>query len=240
MIGGGQSALETAALLHEAGAEVRLLVRRTSIVWNGAPKLRRRSLGDRMRHPMSNLGPGLGPWVYSNAPMLFCYLPRRLRIARVQNALGPAGAWWLRDRVVGQLPIMLGHFVSEAEIRGERVLLHLQGPDGTFRQVTTDHVIAATGYRFALGSLPFLSEHLLSQLGSVQQTPILSSNFESSIPGLYFTGLASANQFGPAMRFLHGADYTARRVCHHIVGGAGRFALPLSAGLSRAPMCEEY
>ena len=53
-----------------------------------------------------------------------------LRIARVQKALGPAGAWWLRDRVVGQLPIMLGHFVARAEIRGEKVLLHLQGPDG--------------------------------------------------------------------------------------------------------------
>jgi len=239
VLGGGQSALETAALLHEAGAEVRLLVRRPSIVWNGTPNLRRRSFGDRIRHPMSNLGPGLGPWVYSNAPMLFCYLPRRLRIARVQNALGPAGAWWLRDRVVGRFPIMLSHFVQKAETRGERVLLQLQGPGGVLRQITTNHVIAATGYRFDLGSLPFLSEHVLSQLGSVQQTPVLSPNFESSIPGLYFTGLASANQFGPAMRFLHGADYTARRVCRHIVGGASRFALLLSAGLSRAPMCEE-
>jgi hypothetical protein len=239
VIGGGQSALETAALLHEAGAEVRLLVRRASIDWNGAPKSRRRWLGDRIRRPMSNLGPGLGPWVYSNASMLFCYLPRPLRIARVQSALGPAGAWWLKDRVVGRLPIMLSHSVEKAEIRGESLLLHLQRPDGVPHQITTNHVVAATGYRFVLGSLPFLSEHLLSQIDSVQQTPILSPNFESSISGLYFTGLASANQFGPAMRFLHGADYTARRVCRHIVGRAGRFALPLSAGSNRAPMCEE-
>jgi hypothetical protein len=140
---------------------------------------------------------------------------------------------------MGRLPIILSHIVSKAEIRGESVLLQLQGRDGVLRQITTNHVIAATGYRFVLGSLPFLGEHLLSQLDSVQETPVLSPNFESSIPGLYFTGLASANQFGPAMRFLHGADYTARRVCRHIVGGAGRFALPLSAGLSRAPMCEE-
>jgi hypothetical protein len=135
---------------------------------------------------------------------------------------------------------MLGYFVSKAEVRGEKVLLNLQGPDGDHRQITTSHVIAATGYRFALGSLPFLSERFLSQLGSVQQTPVLSPSFESSIPGLYFTGLASANQFGPAMRFLHGADYTARRVSRHILGGAGRFALPLYAGFSSAPMCEEY
>ncbi len=240
VIGGGQSALETAALLHEAEAEVLLLVRRPPILWNGTPNLSRRSLRKRMRRPMSNLGPGLGPWFYSNAPMLFCYLPRQLRIARVQKALGPAGAWWLRDRVVGRLPIMLGYFVRRAETCGERVLLHLQGSDGQFRQLTTDHVIAATGYRFALRSLPFLSENLVSQLRSLQQTPVLSPNFESSVPGLYFTGLASANQFGPAMRFLHGAEYTARRVSRHIANGRRRLSLRLSAEPSHAPECEGF
>jgi hypothetical protein len=239
VIGGGQSALETAALLREAGAEVRLLVRQPSICWNGAPK-RRRSLRERMRRPMSNLGPGLGPWLYSNAQMLFCYLPSQLRIARAQNALGPAGAWWLRDRVVGRLPIMLGHLIRGAETHGERVLLHLQAADGNLHHLTTDHVIAATGYRFALRSLPFFSERLLSQLRSIQQTPILSPNFESSLPGLYFTGLASVTQFGPAMRFLHGADFTARRVSRHIAGEERRFGLSLSAGRSRATKCEEF
>lgn len=237
VIGGGQSALEIAALLHEVGSEVRLLVRKPSISWNGVPS-RRRSLADRIRRPMSNLGPGLGPWVYSRAPMLFCYLPRKLRLAKVRSALGPAGAWWLRDRVVACMPIMLSRFVQRAEVHGERALLHLQGPHGD-DQIITDHVIAATGYRFSLGALPFLGESLLSKLASVQHTPVLSPNFESSIAGLYFTGLASANQFGPAMRFLHGADYTARCVTRHVVGGASRFVLPLYSGFSSPPMCEE-
>jgi Pyridine nucleotide-disulphide oxidoreductase len=237
VIGGGQSALETAALLHEAGAEVRLLVRRPQVLWNGNPNLSRRTLLERMRRPMSKLGPGLGPWLYSNAPMLFCYLPRQLRIARVRKVLGPAGAWWLRDRVVGRLPIMPGYFVRGAETRGEKVLLHLQGSDGQFCHLTTDHVIAATGYRFTLGSLPFLSENLLSQLRSLQQTPVLSANFESSVPGLYFTGLASAYQFGPAMRFLHGAEYTAGRVSHHIADVRRRLSLR-SAEPSHVPECE--
>ena len=239
VIGGGQSALETAALLHEAGAEVRLLVRQAGICWNGAPKYHR-SVRERMRRPMSNLGPGLGPWLYSNAPTLFCYLPRQLRIARARKALGPAGAWWLKDRVVGRLPIMLGHLILGAETHGERVLLHLHAPDGDRIHMTTDHVIAATGYRFVLQSLPFLGEGLLSQLRTVQQTPILSRNFESSLPGLYFTGLASVTQFGPAMRFLHGADFTARRVSRHIAGDGRSFDLPLSVGRSRATKCEEF
>jgi FAD-dependent urate hydroxylase len=240
VIGAGQSALETAALLHEAGAEVRLLARRSSILWNAPPILTRRSLPKRMRRPMSQLGSGLGPWFYSNAGVLFCYLPQQIRISRVQKALGPAGAWWLRDRVVGRLPIVLGQVVRETEPRCDGVLMRLQTSDGEMRQLTTQHVIAATGYRFALRSLPFMSERLLSQLRSVNQTPVLSSHFESSVPGLYFTGLASANQFGPAMRFLHGADVTARRVSGHIgmAGGAFRFRLLFAAGQSRAPRCE--
>jgi lysine/ornithine N-monooxygenase len=237
VIGGGQSALETAALLREAEAEVCLIVRRPSVLWNGNPNLSR-TLYERMRYPMSKLGPGLGPWLYSNAPTLFSYLPRQLRIARVRTALGPAGAWWLRDRVVGRLPIMLGYFVRGAEPRGEKVLLRLQGSDGQFRQLTTDHVIAATGYRFALGSLPFLSENLLSQLRSLQLTPVLSANFESSVPGLYFTGLASAYQFGPAMRFLHGAEYTARCVSRHIADVRCRLGSRLPAEPSHVPKCE--
>jgi hypothetical protein len=239
VVGGGQSALETAALLHEAGAEVRVLVRRPSIFWNPVPTGRRRSLYRRLRRPMSNLGPGLGPWLYSNAPNLFRYLPRQIRIARVRKALGPAGAGWLKDRVVGQLPIMLGHSLRGGEKRGERVLLHLQGPDGTLRPLTTDHVIAATGYRFKLGSLPFLSQRLLSQLRSVEETPVLSPNFESSVAGLYFTGLASANQFGPVMRFLEGADYSARRVSRHIAGDGRRLPFALPAEPGRAPKCAE-
>jgi hypothetical protein len=188
---------------------------------------------------MSNLGPGVGPWLYSKPPKLFRYLPRQIRIVRVRKALGPAGAGWLKDRVVGQLPIMLGHSLRGGEKRGERVLLHLQRPDGTFRPLTTDHVIAATGYRFKLGSLPFLSQRLLSQLRSVEETPVLSPNFESSVAGLYFTGLASANQFGPVMRFLEGADYSARRVSRHIAGDGRRLPFALPAEPSRAPKCAE-
>ncbi len=232
VVGGGQSALETAALLNEAGAQVRLLVRRPLVQWNGPPAVGPRSVYARLRRPMSNLGPGFGPWLYSTAPMLFCHLPRRIRITRVRKALGPAGAWWLRDRVVGRLPIVNGHSVGTAEICGGQAILHVQGPNGKIGNLATDHVIAATGYRFALRALPFLSKRLLSELRSLRETPVLSPNFESSVLGLYFTGLASANQFGPAMRFLHGAEYTARRVSRHIAGVEHRFHLPLSASSS--------
>jgi hypothetical protein len=229
VIGGGQSALETAALLHEAGSKTCLVVRGPSVRWNETPTLGCRSVYDRVRRPMSALGAGLGPWLYSNTPMLFFRLPRRTRIARVKKAYGPAGAWWLRHRVLDRVPILSGHAVRAVETAPNGVILHLEAPDGKLRDVTTDHVIAATGYRFTLGALPFLSERLLSQVRSVIQTPLLSPHFESSVSGLYFTGLASANQFGPAMRFLHGAEFTARQVSRHIVAGENRSQLPLPA-----------
>src|SRR5262249_10259938 len=78
------------------------------------------------------------------------------------------------------------------------------------------HVIAATGYQFQLQRLPFLSEDLKCQLRHEEQLPALSANFESSVPGLYFVGLASCYSFGPVMRFLAGASYTARRIAHHL------------------------
>jgi hypothetical protein len=235
VIGAGQSALETAALLHETGANVLLIARRSSLQWNTPPSSGRRSLYERVRRPMSMLGPGLGPWLYCNAPRLFRCLPRGVRIARVKTVLGPAGAWWLKDRVVGRLSVMLGYALEGAEARGDRVLLRLQASDGERRQVSADHVIAATGYRFALGSLPYLGQRLLKDVRSVENTPVLSSNFESSVAGLYFTGLASANTFGPAMRFLHGAGFTARRLSHHLAGSR-RFRW-LFRG-SRVPACE--
>lgn len=218
VIGAGQSALETAALLHEAGAKVHLVTRRPALEWNPPPCTSRRPFRERIARPSSNLGDGLGPWLYSCAPMLFRYLPHQTRLSRVRTALGPAGAWWLRERVVNRFELITAHSLRSAEVFNRRVVLRLKRSDDTVRDVSTDHVIAATGYRFALCRLPFLTQHLLSRLHSFAEAPILSRYFESSVPALYFSGLASATQFGPAMRFLDGAGFTARRISRHIAG----------------------
>jgi cation diffusion facilitator CzcD-associated flavoprotein CzcO len=237
VIGGGQSAVETAALLAEEGASVRLLVRKPALIWNSMPRTVRRSFYERLRYPSSNLGVGMELWVYCAIPTLFHHLPQRIRHDRVKTVLGPSGAWWLKDRVAGRIQILLGHSVSRAEVRGGRAVLHVFGGDGPVLEMATDHVIAATGYRFCLAHLPFLSQGLKSQLVTEEQHPVLSSDFESSVPGLYFTGLASTKCFGPAMRFLEGADYTARRVTRHLA--AGRSSIGRLALKSVAP-CREF
>ncbi len=223
VIGGGQSALETAALLHEEGASVRLLVREASVAWNPVPATGPRTLYQRLRHPRTSLGDGPQLWLYANAPWSFRYLPQRIRMGRVKAVLGPGGAWWLKERVVGRLPILFGHSVFSSEARGGRAVLHLSDHDGRSRELTTDHVIAATGYQFQLQRLPFFGEDLKSCLRHEQQLPRLSANFESSVPGLYFTGLASSYSFGPAMRFLHGASYTAQRISNYIATERRRY-----------------
>jgi len=216
VIGGGQSALETAALLYEQGATVRLVVRKPSIAWNELPRTAPRSLYERLRRPGSPLGEGLELWLSSQAPMLFRRLPKSLRFTRVRQVLGPAGAWWLKHRVLDCVEILTGRSVVAAAPRGSGAVLSVADPDGRIREIATDHVIAGTGYRFDVRRLPFLSPRLKAALVTEQSQPVLTSGFESSVPGLYFTGLASAVSFGPAMRFLAGTHYTARRVCHHI------------------------
>ena len=213
VIGGGQSALETAALLKEHGASVRVLVRGHSVAWN-PPPCAPTALG-RLSRPQSALGLGWKAWFYCHGPGVFQYFPQKLRSKVVQRVLGPAGAWWLKDRVVGNLLVLCRHMVQGARETGGRVCLSVAGGDGQKNEIFADHVIAATGYKVDVGALPFLDAGL-KQTRREGTVPVLSPNFESSVPGLYFTGLASANQFGPSMRFVIGADYTARKIASAI------------------------
>jgi thioredoxin reductase len=219
VIGGGASASDLAGLLHEGGAEVQFVVRQPLLKFHGKPAADgRRSLWQRIRHPQSGIGPGMRSRFYTDAPIVFHYLPQGLRLELARTHLGPAGGWFARDKVVGRVPTLLGHSPERAEIRDGRVHLHLRGMDDTKREIVADHVIAATGYRVDLERLRFLSAEIRTQLRAVASTPILSSDFESSIPGLYFVGMAATNSFGPLMRFAFGADFTARRIKKSLAG----------------------
>jgi hypothetical protein len=229
VIGGGQSALETAALAREQGANVRVFVRQPRLVWNAVPHQGPRPLARRLRHPRTGLGDGWRLLFYANLPGTFHRLPKRMRVRAVRTALGPAGAWWLKERVLGQLPVLTGHTVVGAEADGNRLRLRVQRDDGRVIDQTTDHLIAGTGYRVDLGRLPFLGDQLRGRLRLVAGAPALSSTFEASAPDLYFVGLASAHSFGPVMRFLHGADYSARRLAGHLLARAAGAPSPTPA-----------
>jgi len=217
VIGAGASSLDLAALLHEVGAGVHVVARSPSIRFHSGPGTRPRSLWKRIRHPSSGIGPGLRSRLYTDLPWLFRYLPEDLRLGIVRHHLGPAPGWFVKDRVVGRVPLLVGQTLRSAEFRENRAFLRLTAQDGTERQLASEYIIAATGYRVDLRRLPFLGEELRSAVRAIAHTPVLSSNFESSIAGLYFVGPAAANSFGPVMRFMVGAEFTARRIAQHLL-----------------------
>ena len=212
VIGGGSSALDWAALLQEAGVNVRLVARQTALKFHGKLTGKERSLWERIQRPQTGLGPGWKSSFYANAPAAFHRLPETLRLEIVRKTLGPSGGWFVKDRVMNHVPQLLGHTVQRAEVKEQKVHLRVRAQDGTERDIRADHVIAATGYRVDLERLTFLNSAIRSQLALSGGMPALSSTCESSVPGLYFVGISAANSFGPVMRFAFGADFAARTV----------------------------
>lgn len=212
VLGAGSSALDLAGLLHGGGVDVSLVARAKTLKFHNAPSRKPRSLWQRLRHPSSGLGPGLRSRFFSNAPGVFYYLPERLRLEAVARTLGPSGGWFIKDKVVGRVSLLLGCDVVSAKAQDGKVVLDLRAEDGTKREIQADHIIAATGYKVDIERLTFLTSQIRSALKTIKGSPVLSSTFESSVPGLYFVGVAAANSFGPVMRFAFGAGFAAETV----------------------------
>ncbi|MFC5994834.1 NAD(P)-binding domain-containing protein [Pseudonocardia hispaniensis] len=220
VVGAGQSALESAALLREQGASVHVVARTIRLVWNGDPLAAHRSIRHRLREPEAPLGSGWATWFYSCQPRLYRRLPVGRRVRTARTALGPAGAHWLRPRVEGRVPVLLGHVVERAEAQGNRVRLDLRAHHGGRRTIVADHVLAATGYRPDLSRLSFLDDDLLARVRTVDGAPDVGVDFQSSVPGLYFAGPAVAAAFGPVMRFVYGAAFAAATLARRLAPAA--------------------
>jgi hypothetical protein len=217
VVGSGASAIDLAALLHESDAQVTIVSRRRALTFHNKPEKEKRTLRQRLQAPGSGLGPGWKSRLLTEFPHWFRLLPVRMRLDLLRRLLGPSGGWPMRERVEGKLTVLSGVTLRGAEMREERVLLALGRESGLLEQLEFDHVIAATGYQVDLRRLPFLGEELRRQIRAVEHMPVLSSHFESSVPGLYFVGISSALTFGPMMRFAYGSAYTARRLERHLL-----------------------
>jgi thioredoxin reductase len=231
VIGAGASACDLAAELAEGGADVTIVARSPVIYFGHGPSNQKRSLWQRVRHPSSGIGASLRSRVYCDAPWLFHMLPQRLRYRIVRRHLGPAASWTVKEKVQGRVPIWLNSKILAAEPQNGQVRLTLQDSNGSDKSHVTDRVVAATGYRVDINRLGFLSENLRSRIRVVESAPVLSQRFESSVPGLYLTGLAAAPSFGPVMRFVFGAEYTARSLARHLRRSSRTRSLANSAGI---------
>jgi FAD-dependent urate hydroxylase len=216
VVGAGQSALEAAALLLEAGAEPQLVVRKSAILWQSRIA-QKRSLWRHVRSPITRLGTGPKAWLLTQIPGAAHRLPENLRTQLVKRHLPPEGAWWLRDRVEGKMTVHLETTVAGVQWNGSRVVLKLHAKDGEREsELQIDRVVAGTGYRIDLEQMTFIDPELRRGIHLIERAPRLHAAFESSVGKLYFVGPASAMSFGPLFRFVAGAEYTARRVSAHL------------------------
>ncbi len=211
VLGSGQSSLEAAALLHEAGASPRLLIRKPSTLWMTRGS-RTPTLWQRIRWPVSALGGSPKAWALTQFPGAFHRLPACGRALFLRNFLPPEGAWWLRERVEALVPVEYDTSVVAGQAIGNRVSLRLRGADKQDRELLVDRVIAGTGYEVNVERIPFLAPELRSAIARQGCAPRLDASFQSSVRGLRFAGPASSMSFGPVFRFVAGAEYTARTI----------------------------
>ncbi|MFD8639129.1 NAD(P)-binding domain-containing protein [Streptomyces zaomyceticus] len=215
VVGAGQAALETATILVEQGAAtVRILARADRLHWNTPPPALDRGRWPALRAPHTGLGCGWRNKLYADAPGVFRRLPAATRARIFDSALGPAGAWWLRERFAEVGDVRLGQRITSATVTpDERLRLGVAGPDGS-TVLETDHVVAATGFTPDVDRATVLSPVLRASLRTVGGggAPEVGGLFESSWPGLFLAGLLTAPSYGPSMRFVLGAEYTAGRL----------------------------
>jgi thioredoxin reductase len=216
IVGAGASALDLAALLHEAGAKVQIVARVQKIRYHDALDPKEPSWIERLRNPVTGIGPGWKLWMCTNLPLVFRLMPADFRLEKVRQILGPAPCWFIREKVEGKVDFHLGVSVASIAEKGGRVSLELVDKAGSKKTIVADHVIAATGFKSSLKRLVFLEEKLAAEIQSLDNTPVLSPNFESTARNLYFVGVTAANTFGPLLRFAYGAEFAAPRISKHL------------------------
>jgi cation diffusion facilitator CzcD-associated flavoprotein CzcO len=211
VIGAGQSALESAALIHEAGAEIEVLVKAPSVHWLGwRGKIQKLGPIAKLLYAPTDVGPAGVSRIVAK-PNLVKYFPRPIQNRFRTRSLRPAGSQWLVDRLK-KVPIRTGCYVTSAVPNGEKLCLKLN--DGGVREV--DHVLLGTGFQVDISRYPFLSAELVQSIDQIDGFPRLNLGFESSVPGLHFLGAPSSWTFGPLMYFVAGTEFAAKSITRYI------------------------
>ena len=196
IVGGRQSAFEWAALINEvAGAEIHLVYRHdtpafTESDWDWIDELM-----DRTRE----------------SPGWFKRLSAKERDGIYQRLWGEGRLKlepWLHPRIQGDNVHLWPNTCITGGRRNADGAVALALDNGTMLEV--DQVILATGYRVELAREPYLRDSSIVQSLRVEEGfPALDDQFQSSIPGLYFTGQTATRDFGPFFGFGIGCPAAA-------------------------------
>jgi FAD-dependent urate hydroxylase len=222
VVGKGQSALEYAALLHEAGAEVQILTRGDDIKF--------RPFAWR-KHLFRTLTPGpLRPLSYRILPPTdlgdiktarkiahpeqFRRQSPEVQLSLLKDCMKPVGAYWLPDRLT-KVRVRTRVHVTQACAAGDRLKLELS--DGTSDMV--DRALLATGYRIDMARFPILDPELRRAVqANADGYPVLTTGLETTVKGLYMAGVVGEKTLGPTLRFVTGTSNAGPRVAEAIAG----------------------
>ncbi|MFJ8926457.1 FAD-dependent oxidoreductase [Streptomyces sp. NPDC102340] len=216
VVGAGQSALETAALAAEAGATVTVVGRGKGRVRFGAPPWQQPKF-----RPETPFGNAWSLYALTYYPHPYRHLPPQARHFLVKRVLGPLGAWWLKERFEGKVAVRDVAGIERVTVSQGAPVLSVRTLGGRADDLSSDHVIAATGYRVDLAAMPFLGEGLRTRLATSRGTPRLGAGYVSSVPGLYFTGMLGGSSYGPVMRFVCGTEFASPRLARHLASAHG-------------------
>ena len=196
IVGGRQSAFEWAALINEdAGSEIHLVYRHDTPAFTGSDWDWIDELMDRTRE----------------TPGWFKQIQQEERDQIYQRLWGEGRLKlepWLYPRIQGDNV----HLWPNTCITGGR-----EDADGSVavsldngNTLEVDQIILATGYRVELGREPYLRDPSIANSLKVEEGfPVLDDQFQSDIPGLYFTGQAATRDFGPFFGFGIGCPAAA-------------------------------
>jgi thioredoxin reductase len=198
IIGGRQSAFEWAALLNEQGA--------------GTVNLS-------YRHPTPSFQKADWSWVNPivdaivEDPGWFRRMTDEER-AQVNQRLWAEGRLklepWLAARIMNESIKLF----PESQVTGCKELPNRQlqvSLNGSILEV--DHVILATGYKVNVEKVPLLTEgNILAQLETRNGFPALDEQFQSNLPGLFFTSMCATQDFGPFLAFTAAVRTSAKLI----------------------------
>ena len=210
VVGGGQSAIEYAALLHEAGASVHVVARR-AIEWRNPDRTDERTTKERILAPRASIAPGWDYWCLDRLPYAFYHMPQWTK-DRYNLYYSSDASDWLRERIIGKVTLHEAQSILAIDAKGDMAVATISYG----KTVRADHVMLATGYGVDVDKLTMLGPSLRRSIQTRNGTPLLTPWFESTVPGLYFSGLTSLRAFGPIYRFVAGCRPAARRVARAI------------------------
>jgi FAD-dependent urate hydroxylase len=207
IVGGRQSAFETAALLAERSAERIDIVHR-----HDPPRFTTADWG--FVEPLIEATVRWPGW-YRALPSAQREAIDRRFWAEGRLKLEP----WLVPRLARRQIRRWPHatVTSAVELAGGAIAARLSG--GEILHV--DHVILATGYQADLTRVPYLAG-VLDEVQLADGFPILDEHFQTSVPGLYVTGFAATRDFGPFFGFVRGSTAAAAIIAGGLTGSPSR------------------